>query len=62
SVAAVAATLIVFLTVRTERQWLALGFVDRSIVAAMWIAAIFVMLAVGMTCWRYLRIRSVNRR
>lgn len=62
SVAAVAATLIVLLTVRTERQWPALGFLDRTVLTSMWIAAIFVMLAVSMTCWRYLRSRTLNRR
>ena len=57
SVAAVTATLIVLLFVRTRRQWTEFEFLERGITVALWIASVVVSGAIGVALWRHWRLR-----
>jgi uncharacterized protein involved in response to NO len=61
SIAAMTALIAAMTWVRTLR-WNALGLVDRVMIVVLWVVVAAAATALGLTAWRYWRVRVESRR
>lgn len=61
SIAAMTALIAAMTWIRTLR-WNALGLVDRVMIVVLWVVVAAAATALGLTAWRYWRVRFESRR